>query len=68
MTNATYDEASATWVIVTEGGGKVRAKYLLMCVGLSTYLAALCRGMVFRIFFFYKTPVALEVSAMCDKV
>jgi hypothetical protein len=55
MTNATYDEASATWVIVTEGGRKVCAKYLMMCVGLSTYLAALCRGMVFGIFFLKNT-------------
>ena len=33
MTNATYDETSATWVIATEGGKSVRAKYLMMCVG-----------------------------------
>ena len=33
MTNATYDEASATWVIATEGGKSVRTKYLMMCVG-----------------------------------
>ena len=33
MTNATYDESSATWVIATEGGRSVRAKYLMMCVG-----------------------------------
>ena len=33
MVNATYEEASATWVIATEGGHSVRAKYLMMCVG-----------------------------------
>jgi len=33
MMNATYEEASATWVIATEGGHSVRAKYLMMCVG-----------------------------------
>ncbi len=33
MMNATYEEASATWVIATGGGHSVRAKYLMMCVG-----------------------------------
>jgi len=33
MTKATYEESSATWVIATEGGVSVRAKYLMMCVG-----------------------------------
>ena len=33
MTNATYDEASARWVIETEGGETFQAQFLMMCVG-----------------------------------
>ena len=33
MTSATYDEASARWVIETEGGETFQAQFLMMCVG-----------------------------------
>jgi cation diffusion facilitator CzcD-associated flavoprotein CzcO len=33
MTHATYDEASARWVIETEGGKTFESQFLLMCVG-----------------------------------
>ena len=33
MTNATYDETAARWVIETEGGETFEAQFLMMCVG-----------------------------------
>ena len=33
MTNATYDEASARWVIETEGGETFDTQFFMMCVG-----------------------------------
>ena len=33
MTNATYDEASACWIIETVGGETFEAQFLMMCVG-----------------------------------